>query len=61
MECAGGFGAMAYVPGLVAVTIAATAGLSLDCRGRSTEVSRARKVMCVRACGHERGCCTLCG
>ena len=36
MECAGGFGAMAYVPGVVAVTIAATAGLSFDCRGLSS-------------------------
>ena len=39
----GGFGATAHDPDIVAVSIAATAGLSFHRRGLSREVSRARK------------------
>lgn len=41
-ERAGGFGATAYLPGVIAAAVAATDGLSYGRRGRSREVSGAR-------------------
>ena len=41
-ERAGGFGATAYFPGVIAAAVAATDGLSYGRRRRSREVSGAR-------------------
>ena len=49
-ERAGGFGATAHVPGVVAVAIAATADLSAAHRGRFREVRRVRKKRCMCVC-----------